>query len=402
MLYSFYPFGNEEELKSPPVTGSYRAKLLEPGVIDIINRNKPTIEPFSELVDQALLSVHSDIQSHDAFSQQENDDVYEQMSSTVDSFLDNSEDPTESAAVLDEAVYAPVYSGPSLMPDSELNSNVPKRNQKQRQLFDIVHSWAKNVLKSRSLNPNTSEKIKPLHVFLTGNAGCGKSFLMKVIYQSLTKTLSYGDVVIEKPKVLVMAPTGDAAIQVDGTTVHTALGIPEGNFEIKLPPLHDKMKCSLRTHLSDLKVIIIDKIFMVLNELLFYLHLPLNEIFSSVNNDPFAGLTVVVVGDLLQLPLVGGHPVYASYKNNWQNFDLLWRHFKVFELTNVMRQRRDDTLIDLLNNVQIARSQASDLTLLQSKNFTTAGRDFYHETLHTFAENAFANVQNQKYVGSNK
>ena len=73
---SFYPFRNEEELKSPAVTGSYRAKLLEPGVINIINRNKATMEPFSELVDQALLSVHSDIHSHDAFSQQENDEIY--------------------------------------------------------------------------------------------------------------------------------------------------------------------------------------------------------------------------------------------------------------------------------------------------------------------------------------
>ena len=148
LIFSFYPFRNEEELKSPPVIGSYQDKLLEPGVINVINRNKAAMEPFTELVDQALLSVHSDVHSHDAFSQQENDEVYEQMSSTVDSLLDNSEDPTEGAAVLDEAVYAPVYSGPSLMPDSELNSNVRKLNQKQRQLFDIVHSWAKNVLKS--------------------------------------------------------------------------------------------------------------------------------------------------------------------------------------------------------------------------------------------------------------
>ena len=42
---------------------------------------------------------------------------------------------------------------------------------------------------------------------LTGNAGCGKSFLMKVIYQPLKKTLPYGDVVIGKPRVLLMAPT---------------------------------------------------------------------------------------------------------------------------------------------------------------------------------------------------
>ena len=72
----FYAFHNEEELKLPPVTGSYRAELLEPGVINIINRNNATMEPFSELVDQALLSVHSDIHSHNAFSQQEKDEVY--------------------------------------------------------------------------------------------------------------------------------------------------------------------------------------------------------------------------------------------------------------------------------------------------------------------------------------
>ena len=71
-----------------------------------------------------------------------------------------------------------------------------------------------------------------------------------------------------------------------------------------------------------------------------------------------------MVGDLLQLPLAGGRPMYASYKNNWQNFDLLWRHFEVFELTEVIPQRGDGTLIDLLNNVRIARPQSSDLTLL--------------------------------------
>ena len=139
---------------------------------------------------------------------------------------------------------------------------------------------------------------------------------MKFIYQSLTKTLSYGDVVIEKPKVLLMTPTGAADIQVDGTTIHTVLGIPVENFGTKLPPLHVKMKCSLRNHLSDLKVIIIDEISMVSNKLLFYVHLRLNEIFGSVNSDPFAGITVIVVRNLLQLPPIRGLPVYASYKNN--------------------------------------------------------------------------------------
>ena len=55
-------------------------------------------------------------------------------------------------------------------------------------------------------------------------------FLMKVIYQSMKKTLSCGDVVIGKPEVLLMVLTGLAAIQVDGTTIQTALGIPAGHF----------------------------------------------------------------------------------------------------------------------------------------------------------------------------
>ena len=182
----------------------------------------------------------------------------------------------------------------------------------------------------------------------------------------------------------------------DGTTKHTALGIPVGHFGTKLPPLLDQMKCSLRNHLSDLKVIIIDDISMASNKLLFYVHLRLNEIFGSANNDTFTGITVIVVGDLLQLPPVGGFPVYASYKNNSQNFDLLWRHFKVFGLAEVMSQRGDDSLIHLLNNVRIARPRTKNLTLLQSKTFSTAGRDFHHETLHIFPEN----VHNQKMLGA--
>ena len=58
-------------------------------------------------------------------------------------------------------------------------------------------------------------------MFLAGNAGCEKSFLMRVIYQSLIKTLSYGSTLVDKPKALLMAPTGVAAINIDGTTIFT-------------------------------------------------------------------------------------------------------------------------------------------------------------------------------------
>ena len=76
------------------------------------------------------------------------------------------------------------------------------------------------------------------------------------------------------------------------------------------------MRSSLRSKLPDLKVIIIDEISMVSNDLLFHVHLRLTEIFGSVNDQPFAGVSVIAVGDFFQLPPLGGKPVYVNYKDN--------------------------------------------------------------------------------------
>ena len=67
MLFSFYPFRIEEYLKLPPITGTYFKKLQEPGVLDVINRNRRNraiMEPFSDVVDEVLLNLQSTL---DAF-----------------------------------------------------------------------------------------------------------------------------------------------------------------------------------------------------------------------------------------------------------------------------------------------------------------------------------------------
>ena len=69
LLFLFYPFRNEENLKSGN-SGTFSEKLQEPGIIDIVNRNKHIFEPYGDLVDSALLNLRT---SHiqDAFLQQE-------------------------------------------------------------------------------------------------------------------------------------------------------------------------------------------------------------------------------------------------------------------------------------------------------------------------------------------
>ena len=109
-----------------------------------------------------------------------------------------------------------------------------------------------------------------------------------------------------------MAPKVVTAINIDGTSIHTAFNIPINRFGKKWPR---KLRSSLRNQL-DLKVITINEISMVSVDLLFHVHLRLTEVFGTVNNLP-----------------VGGKPVYANYKNSWQVFNSLQKLFKIFELT---------------------------------------------------------------------
>ena len=60
---------------------------------------------------------------------------------------------------------------------------------KENFLKDLVDGWAKKSVKNLYSLPTTA--IYPPHIFLTGNAGCRKSFLTKDLYQLLSKTFSY-------------------------------------------------------------------------------------------------------------------------------------------------------------------------------------------------------------------
>ena len=87
----------------------------------------------------------------------------------------------------------------------------------------------------------------------------------------------------------MLAPTGVAAVNIDGVTVHSALSIsPDRNFGKCLPRLSDKMRGQLRNKYSELSVIIIDEISMVSNKLLLHIHQRLVDIFGCSPDKPFA------------------------------------------------------------------------------------------------------------------
>ena len=229
----------------------------------------------------------------------------------------------------------------------------------------MVCDWARKKVISFDADVNVAPQ--PLRLFITGGVGVGKSRLISTIRLFLEKTFTDYVGTADKPKVLVLAPTGVATINVDGTTIHSGLGIPVNCRTQALPKLSDAKRSELRNLYSEIEVIIIDEISMVSNITLTHIHQRLCEIFGCNLNEPFAKKTVLVVGDLLQLPPVKAQYVFIPPPGPFANLFSLWSLFKMCELTEVMRQRGDAEFINLLNNVRIGKPTKADFQLLESR-----------------------------------
>ena len=145
--------------------------------------------------------------------------------------------------------------------------------------------------------------------FITGSAGTGKSFVLS----SIERTLSLRHIPFLK-----LAPTGIAAVNIGGQTIHSALSITTyggGSKSISfITSIHhsqDKMD-----ELRRIEIILLDEISMVSSELLSFVSAQFSTLHA--NGRPFGGIMVVAFGDLLQLPPVTGLPVYRS--NLWSLF----------------------------------------------------------------------------------
>ena len=203
MLFMFYPFRNENELKFSQ-TGLYADKLLQETVLSVVNRNKEMFEPYGDMVDTAIRDYRADaLGNQDNFAQQENDDVLGQL----DDMIDNANDPDNEPVIFDEEQATIPSIQIHIMSDDQINSQIRSLNVKQWQIFDAVHKWAKEHVKN--LGSLEAVDISPLYLFISGSGGVGKSHLIKTLYQSLTKLFTYRSGDPNKVRVLLIALIAD-------------------------------------------------------------------------------------------------------------------------------------------------------------------------------------------------
>lgn len=372
LLFLFLPFRSETELL---INNSYCEKLLQHGVLDVVNVNRSIFEPFSDDVNAAYMrmSASNNVMIEDTIVTEQTDqlnleEVYQQP-------------------VLFNSVSNNSISSNNLISDDTLRQNIRSLNQQQRLFFDFLYEWANNKVKQQ--NCNSFRRVEPLQVFVTGGAGVGKSYLINTIYQSLSKLFNLYSGTPEKCKVLKVAPTGVAAINIDGTTINSAFGIPKSK-SLNLHNLSDNLRCKFRDKYSHLNVVIIDEISMVSNVKLYHIHKRLCEIFQMSLDNPFANKTILAVGDLYQLPPVQEAKIFTPFKHDFLNICHPWKSFKLYELSEIMRQQGDDSFIKLLNNVRNGEVGDKDLLLLNSR----IAKNIPVNSIYLFAENSLKDQLN--------
>ena len=129
----------------------------------------------------------------------------------------------------------------------------------------------------KSLTSNKPYKVDSIYLFITGGAGAGKSHLIKAMHQTACNTFKHGCETMENPSVLLLAPTGVAAIHIGGgggggNTINSGLGISSEISGDYLTPLSNERKTVMKAKLSNLKLVIIDEISMVSNILLKHIY----------------------------------------------------------------------------------------------------------------------------------
>ncbi len=215
-------------------------------------------------------------------------------------------------------------------------------------------------------------------IFMTGKAGTGKSTFLRYITENTKK--SY----------VVLAPTGIAAVNVGGVTMHSFFRIP---FKPLLPDDPDLAPDRLRQRLKytrehrkllrKLDLIIIDEISMVRADIIDFMDRIL-RVYCRRRHEPFGGKQLLLVGDIFQLdPVVTGdmRDILSRYYPN--PFFFSARVFKEhtlipIELRKIYRQN-DRSFISMLDRIRVGAPTLADLDALRARldqNADSSGDDF--------------------------
>ena len=223
------------------------------------------------------------------------------------------------------------------------------------------------------------------NLFITGKAGTGKSVLLQYFVKHTSK------------QVAVVAPTGVAALNVGGQTIHSFFSM---GLDIQDPDDYSQvsdMGYKRKEILNGIQTLVIDEISMVSADIMDMIDAKLK--YARNNDRPFGGCQIIVFGDLYQLPPVVPSGQASRYMEDryttvyYFGADEIRKNpFKIIELQHVFRQK-DQTFINILNKIRLGQA---DKTLLEDINSCCIVPPEDDQYITLTGDNATANTINKE------
>lgn len=222
--------------------------------------------------------------------------------------------------------------------------------------------------------------------------GTGKSLLIKCITAVLREKLGSNSFILS-------APTGAAAVLIEGKTLHSVFHLSRHAKEFK--PLTGQSARNLTNKLKDVYYIIIDEYSMVGATRMAMIDMRCKEATGN-SEEPFGGLHVILLGDLKQLPPVKDTPCY-SQSQKLTNMDkhglTIYNGFqKKFILKKCFRQE-NDSFLKTLDNISDGHFTLQDYELLATRFFHNASeieKQNFQDALRLFATKAQVKDYNEE------
>ncbi len=194
------------------------------------------------------------------------------------------------------------------------------------------------------------------HLFVTGRAGTGKSTLLRAICEMVAEEM------------VILAPTGLAAVNVGGQTIHSFFGFPP-----RLIGPDDIRRSRNGGVMRKLRLLVIDEVSMVRSDMMWAIDQSL-RVNRGRPREPFGGVRLVMFGDLHQLPPVVQENEVAQHLESQYGGPFFFSVSALrdglgtylLELSQVFRQR-DESLLHVLNAIRDGEGTAEDLALLNGR-----------------------------------
>ena len=219
-----------------------------------------------------------------------------------------------------------------------------------------------------------------LSILMTGEGGTGKTTLIKMFVDEFAK----------KKNIAVTATTGAAAILVNGTTLHSYLGIGIGTLseEVLFLEIHKKSKILKRW--KELDVLIIDEISMLEPRLLDKLEKLAKAIRKNYN--PFGGIQLILTGDFFQLPNIGQPDLFCFDAQCWEHCIQF-----VINLDHNFRQS-DNQFQKCLSEIRYGKITNESLSILKSVENKNLSNKYGILPTKLYSLNFNVDVENEKQM----